>query len=366
LKNSVFSVDQEVWSDDAKFCSPSIVERHKSLDTWTSFADGTQLNFTKLLVLDFFASTIYLAKHKDLLKAPWPMIRVILGLPDDARGSVEDYIQHAEEGDAILKDVQDMADAINFVLSAITAGTSHSIPTSGSTNPQAGTLIRERTFILQNLCSKRLANTMQYLERLHRRFQSRSTALNIQESVSVKRLTILAAVFLPLSLATSILSMQTRFIDLHLLLYDFVGVFTIIGSFSVLIYFIVLLILKFKPSKSLENWEDRQRQLNQSQYQEAKRKQAYSIWRKLLYFILFAGWSTILISFIVGMVVKVTLGLRILGYGMAGVLGCVIVPFAVLIIFSFTFSDPLQLAILVGSVIGALAWMIEVLKRTFR
>ena len=35
--------------------------------------------------------------------------------------------------------------------------------------------------------------------------------MNIHESTSVKRLTILAAFFLPLSLAAGILSMKTRF-----------------------------------------------------------------------------------------------------------------------------------------------------------
>ena len=52
---------------------------------------------------------------------------------------------------------------------------------------------------------------------------------------SVKRLTLLAAIFLPLSLASSLLSMSTRTRDLGLLWYDFIG----ISSLLVIVMFFI-------------------------------------------------------------------------------------------------------------------------------
>jgi Mg2+ and Co2+ transporter CorA len=49
-------------------------------------------------------------------------------------------------------------------------------------------------------------------------------ARSMKETENVQRLTVLATIFLPLSLAARILSMQSRFKDLDYLLYDFVGV----------------------------------------------------------------------------------------------------------------------------------------------
>tara|TARA_R110002003_G_scaffold62_8_gene5619 strand:- start:3702 stop:4433 length:732 start_codon:yes stop_codon:yes gene_type:complete len=53
------------------------------------------------------------------------------------------------------------------------------------------------------------------------------TAHNISQANSVSRLTVLAMVFLPLSLAGTILSMQTRLRDLNYILFDLAGIFLI-------------------------------------------------------------------------------------------------------------------------------------------
>ncbi|KAK6345701.1 hypothetical protein TWF718_007610 [Orbilia javanica] len=55
-------------------------------------------------------------------------------------------------------------------------------------------------------------------------YQSRSGARQYQESLHIRKLAILATIFLPLSLATGLLSMQTRVSELGNLLYDYVGV----------------------------------------------------------------------------------------------------------------------------------------------
>ncbi|KAF3296655.1 hypothetical protein TWF132_010240 [Orbilia oligospora] len=55
-------------------------------------------------------------------------------------------------------------------------------------------------------------------------YQSRSDTRQRQESRHIRKLAILATIFLPLSLATGLLSMQTRISELGNLLYDYVGV----------------------------------------------------------------------------------------------------------------------------------------------
>ena len=60
-------------------------------------------------------------------------------------------------------------------------------------------------------------------------------------AIGVTRLTILAAIFLPASLSSSLLAMSTRFKDLNLLLYDFVGVFFLLGAMALFGYGSVIL-----------------------------------------------------------------------------------------------------------------------------
>ncbi|RVD82152.1 uncharacterized protein DFL_006586 [Arthrobotrys flagrans] len=55
-------------------------------------------------------------------------------------------------------------------------------------------------------------------------YQSRSDTRQRQESLHIRKLAILATIFLPLSLAAGLLSMQTRVSELGNLLYDYVGV----------------------------------------------------------------------------------------------------------------------------------------------
>ncbi|KAK5046949.1 hypothetical protein LTR84_007303 [Exophiala bonariae] len=61
----------------------------------------------------------------------------------------------------------------------------------------------------------------------------------LYDAQSIRLLSILASICLPMSLASGILSMQTRFRDLHLLLYDFLGVLVLVGSIISCILLIV-------------------------------------------------------------------------------------------------------------------------------
>ena len=132
--------------------------------------------------------------------------------------------------------------------------------------------------------------------------------IGVKKADSVSRLTLLATVFLPLSLAAGVLSMQTRFSDLHLLLYDLVGVILILGSLAALIGWI---------SKNGYIFYDyffiavygRTAYLTPKLFQPVKST------------VLLGWWLAFLASFLVGMLKDVLLGLRILGYSAAGIVG---------------------------------------------
>jgi hypothetical protein len=144
---------------------------------------------------------------------------------------------------------------------------------------------------------------------LERRLNLFELSKNAKEQARNWFLSILASVFLPLSLATSILSMQTRFVNLHLLLYDLCGVIVLLATlvFVVLVFLSVLLYCREKLAKF---------EINHPFGPFLKRMALF------LFFVFFvAAWMLAIASFLYGMIVDVKLGLKILGFGAVGVSG---------------------------------------------
>ena len=174
----------------------------------------------------------------------------------------------------------------------------------------------ERVSTLQKLCDQRLNSTRRSIDRLNRSFDAQDKVHNIQESTSVKRLTILATIFLPLSLSTSILSMQSRFVDLKLKLYDFI---VIVGTVAVLILLIVSAIPSIRSSRFARIFSPFRMWTTMSDSEPSLVSSRSPRLQTLVFWWYFTNiWSIVLVSFIVGMVRDVILGLKILGYGFAG------------------------------------------------
>jgi hypothetical protein len=132
-----------------------------------------------------------------------------------------------------------------------------------------------------------------------------TTTLGIQESESVKRLTILAAMFLPLPLGIGMLSMQARFKSLGYLLYDLVGVTIMIGYLALMLYYVLKL---GRYVQALNRWK---------RTDETSSMFKFLLRNKGLNAIGLVYWSFALSAFVVGMFSDTALGLRILGYGTA-------------------------------------------------
>jgi hypothetical protein len=154
---------------------------------------------------------------------------------------------------------------------------------------------------------------MRFLKSWSRRFVAENRLRNIEESNSVKRLSIFAIIFLPLSLPASILSIQDRFVDPGVKLYDFVVVFVTVGSRALLI-----LILVRKGSRI---WKAMDMPPREQWYVSGwwdRRCEAVSVYFAFSYF---GVWAILLASFVIGMLKSVGLALTVMGFGSAGVFG---------------------------------------------
>ena len=137
-------------------------------------------------------------------------------------------------------------------------------------------------------------------------------ARSMRQANDVELLTILAAIFLPLSLAAGVLSMQSRFKDLGVLIYDFFGVVSLLATAAIVIL-VIILVWDFVQEKASRIMTERLLK---------------PVWRILTTVarvgsLLFG--AVILSSFLVGMFKDVVLGAKILGYGIAGAIGSLMV-----------------------------------------
>lgn len=136
-------------------------------------------------------------------------------------------------------------------------------------------------------------------------------ARDTSQTSSVNNLTILATIFLPMSLATGLLAMSKRFNELGGLLYDFFGVLMLVLIF-IAIFFAVVAVVSFLVSSA---GIERARQYKGT----SMRAKVYSILLGLVTGLL------IVASFLVGMFMDVVTGAKILGFGLAALLGCLLV-----------------------------------------
>lgn len=140
--------------------------------------------------------------------------------------------------------------------------------------------------------------------------------ITMKQATSVSQLTLLAAFFLPLSLSAAILSMQTRFMQLHLLLYDFLGVMLILGALAA--------VLAVVNRYGTRVWNFNTNLAYGAKLRKAEAKVEIGGWpirRATRFAWIGFWWCALLASFLVGMLMDdAKFGLRILGFEAAGIL----------------------------------------------
>lgn len=165
-----------------------------------------------------------------------------------------------------------------------------------------------------------------------------------EQALSLKRLTTLAAIFLPLSLASSLLSMGTRTIDLGVLWYDYLGV-------SVLLVFLAGIVYQSLRIWDMADWTVAVNGVLVGKHDLTKLSEgpltfinklkmarvvvgmavsalimvcSRSIRGRKAYVVCdYALGLAVVASFVVGMFHNLTLGLTIMGYAVAGWVGVI-------------------------------------------
>lgn len=256
--------------NDILFQNPRSISSILAGTSWTSLSDGSVDTFAKLLVLDFFLASIYLQRvdyygpliysqlpEKEVLKFSLtknPHLQVPLGLfePRLSAKSREAFkeIEHAE---GILRSVNNLVDSIHFVVAALKPNN-----TAGTQQPVRKDYKR-RMQELEGLCLERRSNAQRALEALNRQLDYLTKRHTIREAKAIKILTILASLYLPLSLSASVLGIQSPFKQIaHTktlsaqnlvgtnLLFDFFGVFIGLATVTIFILYAIRLGLWLK------------------------------------------------------------------------------------------------------------------------
>lgn len=180
-------------------------------------------------------------------------------------------------------------------------------------------------------CLSRLSNSLEHDLRFL------GLGRDMEQTSDVQQLTVLATIFLPLSLGAAVLSMQTRFKELGPLLYDFIGVVAVLGA-CVIPFLLFFNLLKFATSQVLVEFDMRMQQESKELSKELSK--AYPALKTSFQIFFWLGLIltglVILVSFLVGMFKDVPLGGKILGYGLAScTFLAIVLPFPLWIILSF-------------------------------
>jgi len=282
----------------------------------TALSDGSRVLFTKLAVLDLLK--FYIHDLRTRSRSPFAM--------DDSMWSVtENYTSKIQYAASLVESAESLKDVIDHVVGGLASDSKDESAdelatelegrrvdslASGSKDKGVDKLSAELEVLLSDLqfvCTRLKKHSVANLSRHQRNWEIYRDTLNVHESEGVKRLTLLAAAFLPLSLSSSILAMNTRFVDLQLLLYDFVGVFVLVGSIAILFYLVIGTAIK------IARWSDANLLI------EARSKYELRGAKLFTYSTLIIPWAAATAAFTVGMVQNVVLGLKILGYSFAGI-----------------------------------------------
>ena len=176
---------------------------------------------------------------------------------------------------------------------------------------------------LRNQCECGRASAKYIRDMTQEQWEQRQFAVEIKSAEASARLTLLAAIFLPLSLSTSLLAMSTRLKNLHLLLYDFVGVAIIFSGLAVFLYGIVVSVRKLSRFAG-------KRSVLVLYRLPMRALQANRMFLSWQFYGL--GYILIAVAFLVGMLKDITVGWKMLVYSIVGTAGLFVVTPVVYIV----------------------------------
>jgi hypothetical protein len=284
----------------------------KSLDTafterrtFSKFMESSRPQPLQLLILDILDTTLKI--NGECFHLACENLRSLTN-PHSKRALIDQNVVELL-GVSVLV-IRDMENAFRYISEAIecvVADLGWSDPRTNASHHREDTTLATLVRDLQQDCTFYRTSAARLREQHIEAQEIHLKWVNAKQADSVNQLTLLAAFFLPLSLAAGVLSMQTRFYDLHLLLYDFVGVVIIVASIAAFL----AALNRWGPSiyeiitVSTYGWYGLQ--------WAPWTKQVVKVTPPALW------WLALLASFLVGMLKDVLFGLRILGYEAAGI-----------------------------------------------
>jgi hypothetical protein len=176
---------------------------------------------TILTEYSFFLSNVklhYVSKRQSMIDPRYSVLR-----PSILEEIIADAYIYAEFHNVALDLTDPVASLISIIQSAL--ANPNEWPAFNTYAAEPHCHCNEITKVTSSF-SARLDHDLKYLD----------VSRNMHESSQAWMLSVLASVFLPLSVATGLLSMQTRFSDLRLLLYDFCGTVVLVGTVLVVLF----------------------------------------------------------------------------------------------------------------------------------
>ncbi|KAJ4326730.1 hypothetical protein N0V84_002848 [Fusarium piperis] len=168
---------------------------------------------------------------------------------DPARAQLRQWnLQEITKHSYTYKDLREMGQELITATESLVDVVRASLPVSGQPERLAQFAVIEAE--LRGICREIKERLQQISDGLDHDLKYLQLARDANQTRSVQRLTLLATIFLPLSLAAGVLSMQTRFVDLGFLLYDFFGVAVLLGAIVVIIFIIMTVIATIKEAES--------------------------------------------------------------------------------------------------------------------
>ncbi len=250
-----------IGNDYILFRNPRCISNLLAGTSLTYFSDGSLDTFVKLLTLDFFLTSIYLQPsdcygsllyphlpEKQVMKFPLaknPHLQAPLAFEAQLSTKASWAFREIEGTDGILRNVNNLVFSIRFVIASLKPN--YTGDTRQSTQADFERAIRA----VEELYSERQGNVEKALEALTRQLDYLTRRAAIREAGATRMLTVLATLYLPLSLSAALLSMSSPFKqvahdkpndDQDLtgtnLLFDFFGLFIVLATATITVPYV--------------------------------------------------------------------------------------------------------------------------------
>ncbi|KAF7508725.1 hypothetical protein GJ744_008972 [Endocarpon pusillum] len=243
--------------------------------------------------------------------------------------------------------VRDIGEALEFTISAIEREITY---TTSKGNPRDfdKPIKRESRLLAIQLESRTKMRVIKHLiediqSNADRQMDLLSSNTNQVQSASLKRLTLVASIFLPLSLGSSLLSMTTRAANLGPLWYDYFGICITIGFIVLTTYRIFRFNQRVwshpKMIRCLRHVRDEWRDTRKKNPSSTTPVLIFNLVSKTTHYMLYVFCAVMTASFLVGMFKNIETGLRTLAYGLPATVFYTVLLLCTLV--AWKFRDPL-------------------------